>query len=95
MLLNVNFVNYYSTWDHWLFKVDFNQGYSFVNSTPLVDENSYLLNIQYLGFAFVLSGLMWASRHKIYGPIHGFFKRTRQWIETKNTVSYKRRENSQ
>ena len=74
MLLNVNFVNYYFTWDHWLFKVDSNQGYSFVNSTPLVNENSYLLNVQYLGFAFVLSGLVWASRHKL----HGFIQKLRE-----------------
>jgi 4-amino-4-deoxy-L-arabinose transferase-like glycosyltransferase len=66
MFLNMNYVHQFSTSDHLLFRVerDMNVGYSFVNSSP-IDENSLLMNIQYLGFAFVLSGLVWASRHKI------------------------------
>lgn len=93
MLLNMNFLNQQSTGDHWLFKVERNQeiGYSFINSTPL-DQNSPLMSIQYLGFAFVLSGLVWASRHKLAGFLHGLFKRVRLWIEAKNALSYARRE---
>jgi 4-amino-4-deoxy-L-arabinose transferase-like glycosyltransferase len=93
MLLNMNFLNQQSTGDHWLFKVERNQeiGYSFINSTPL-DENSPLMSVQYLGFAFVLSGLVWASRHKLAGFLHGLFKRVRLWIEAKNALSYARRE---
>lgn len=93
MLLNMNFLNQQSTGDHWLFKVERNQeiGYSFINSTPL-DQNSPLMSIQYLGFAFVLSGLVWASRHKLASFLHGLFKRIRLWIEAKNALSYARRE---
>jgi 4-amino-4-deoxy-L-arabinose transferase-like glycosyltransferase len=66
MFLNMNFVNQYSTWDHWLFKVERNQyvGYSFINLTPITNF-SFMMIVQYLGFAFVLSGLVWASRHKL------------------------------
>jgi len=66
MFLNMNFVNNYSTWDHWLFKVERNQyvGYSFINLTP-IGNNSFMMIVQYLGFAFVLSGLVWASRNKL------------------------------
>jgi hypothetical protein len=88
MVLNMNFVNQYSTWDHWLFRVerDQNIGYSFINSTP-IGENSLLMNVQYLGFAFVLSGLVWASRHKVGGFLCALFKRLRLWIEAKNALS--------
>jgi 4-amino-4-deoxy-L-arabinose transferase-like glycosyltransferase len=70
MFLNMNFVNQYSTWDHWLFKVERNQyvGYSFINLTP-IGNNSFMMIVQYLGFAFVLSGLVWASRNKL-GWLH-------------------------
>jgi 4-amino-4-deoxy-L-arabinose transferase-like glycosyltransferase len=93
MLLNMNFLNQQSTGDHWLFKVERNQevGYSFINSTPL-DQNSPLMSVQYFGFAFVLSGLVWASRHKLAGFLHGLFKRIRLWMEAKNTLSYARKE---
>jgi uncharacterized membrane protein len=96
MFLNMNWVNNYSTWDHWLFKVerDRNIGYSFINSTPLVDENSSLMNFQYLGFAFVLSGLLWTSMLKLGGFLCERFKRLRLWIESKNALSRTRRENA-
>ncbi len=96
MLLNMNFLNQHSTEDHWLFKVERNQeiGYSFINSMPL-DQNSPLMSAQYLGFAFVLSGLVWASRRKLAGFLHGLFKRIRLWIEAKNALSYARREEYQ
>ena len=95
MFLNMNFVNYYSSWDHWLFKVerDQNIGYSFINLTPL-EEDTLLMSVQYLGFAFVLSGLVWPSMHKIGGFIYGLFKRMRRWIEAKNALSRARRENA-
>jgi len=78
LFLNMNFVHEYSTWDHWLFKVEMDRhiGYSFINSTPLVDENSPLLSVQYLGFAFVLSGVVWASRRKVGGFLCALFKRS-------------------
>lgn len=67
MFLNMNFVHEYSTWDHWLFKVEMNQnvGYSFINFTPAIGDSSFLLGVQYLGFAFVLSGFVWASRNNL------------------------------
>lgn len=70
MFLNMNYVHQFSTADHLLFKVerDRNIGYSLINSSP-IDKNSLLMNIQYLGFAFVLSGLVWASRHKIVAAL--------------------------
>lgn len=70
MFLNMSYVQQFSTSDHLLFKVerDRDAGYSFINSSPLAD--SLLMNIQYLGFAFVLSGLVWASRHKIWAIGH-------------------------
>jgi 4-amino-4-deoxy-L-arabinose transferase-like glycosyltransferase len=71
LFLNMNFVIQYSTWDHWLFKVERNQnvGYSFINLTPAIGNYSFLLIAQYLGFAIVLSGLVWASRNKL-GLLH-------------------------
>jgi hypothetical protein len=75
LFLNMDFVVRFSTWDHWLFKVvrDQNIGYSFINTNP-IGENSFLMAVQILGFAFVLSGLVWASRSKI-GWLRKMFNR--------------------
>lgn len=91
LLINMNFVNYYSTWDHWVFKGDPISAYAFLNPNPIGD-GSFMMGVQYLGFAVALSGLGYASRHKLHGFIRGFFKRLRRWIETKNSLSYARRE---
>ena len=66
MFLNMNWVNEYSTWDHWLFKVESDQniGYAFLNPNP-ISKGSSMMGIQYLGFAVVLSGLLWAGRKKL------------------------------
>ena len=66
MFLNMNWVNEYATWDHWLFKVEWNQnvGYAFLNPDP-ISKGSSLMGVQYLGFAVVLSGLVWAGRKKL------------------------------
>jgi 4-amino-4-deoxy-L-arabinose transferase-like glycosyltransferase len=66
MFLNMNWVNEYSTWDHWLFKVESDQniGYAFLNPHP-ISKGSSLMGIQYLGFAVVLSGFLWAGRKKL------------------------------
>src|SRR5208282_1984066 len=45
-----------------------NVGYSFFNYSPL-GNYSFLMYLQYLGFVFVLFGLVWASRSNL-----GFFK---------------------
>jgi len=65
MILNMNSVHQFSISDHLLFRVelDKNIGYSLVNSTP-IGKDSHLIGVQYLGFAFVLFGLLWASRDK-------------------------------
>jgi 4-amino-4-deoxy-L-arabinose transferase-like glycosyltransferase len=66
MFLNVNWVNEYSTWDHWLFKVESDQniGFALLNPNP-ISKGSPMMGIQYLGFAIVLSGLLWAGRKKL------------------------------
>ncbi len=101
IIVNMSWVNQYSTWDHWVFNVDQNVGYAFLNSNP-IDEGSSIMWLQYLGFVVVLSGLGWASRHKIKllicefykRAICEFYKRVRLWIETKNALSCARRESS-
>jgi 4-amino-4-deoxy-L-arabinose transferase-like glycosyltransferase len=91
MLLNMNWVTQYSTWDHWLFKVDRTQnvGYALINSTP-IGENSFLISVQHLGFAFTLSGLLWAIRHELASFLRSAFKRMRLWIEAKNALIHAR-----
>ena len=91
LLINLNFVNYYSTWDHWVFKGDPNSGYAFLNPYP-IGEGGFMMGVQYLGFAVAVSGLVWASRHKLIGFTRWLFKRIRRWIKTKNTLGYARRE---
>jgi len=100
-IVNMSWVNQYSTWDHWVFNVDQNVGYAFLNSNPL-GESSSMMGLQYFGFVVVLSGLGWVSRYKIgiliselyKRVICKFYKRLRLWIETKNAVSYARKESS-
>lgn len=90
MLLNMNQVHQLSTWDYLLFRVEMDKtvGYSFVNPSP-TGKQSLLMNIQYLGFAFVLSGLVWASRHNLVES----FTPMRNWIELKNALSHERQKN--
>ncbi len=66
MILNMNYMHQFSTWPYLLFRVERNQdiGYSFVNPLP-IGKYSPLMGVQYLGFAFVISGLAWASRNKL------------------------------
>jgi len=68
IFVSMFFANFLSRWNYLLFRVemDKNVGYSLFNPTP-IGENSLLMGVQYLGFAFVLSGLVWASRHKLLG----------------------------
>jgi 4-amino-4-deoxy-L-arabinose transferase-like glycosyltransferase len=93
LLINMNFVNYYSTWDHWVFKGDPNSAYAFLNPHP-IEEGSLMMSVQYLGFTTILSGLVWASRHKFHSFTRWLSKRIRQWIETKNALSYARRDSA-
>ena len=90
--LNMKWVNQFSTWDHWLFEVDADGGYAFLNYNPM-SEGSFMMNIQYLGFTFVLSGIIWQCRHRLRDFLCGLYRRLRLWIETKNAFSYARRKN--
>ncbi len=63
-----NFVSahHISMLDYLLFRVRLDQivGYSLLNSAP-ISQDSFLMSIQYLGFAVLLSGLLWAGRYKL------------------------------
>lgn len=63
---NMSYVNQFSTWNYLLFKADpnINAGYSFFSDTPIGFSNA-LINFQYLGYAFMLSGIVWVGRHEI------------------------------
>ena len=90
IFVNMYYAHLFSTSNYLLFRVEMGKelGYSLFNPTP-INNDSPLMNIQYLGFAFVLSGLVWASRHKLVEP----FKSLRRWIESKNALSYERQKN--
>jgi uncharacterized membrane protein len=83
IVVNMWYANLLSTSDYLLFRVEPNMdlGYSLFNSTP-TGEQSPLMVIQYFGFAVMLSGLLWASRHTLVG----LFK-PRGEIETKDALS--------
>ena len=63
---NMNYVHLFSTWNYLLFKVEphVNLGYSLFNDAP-IGVTSLLMSVQYFGYAFLLSGLVWVSRHRI------------------------------
>jgi len=83
-----NFVSahHLSMSDYLLFRVRMDQivGYSLLNSSP-INQDSFLMGLQYLGFAFVLSGLLWASRHKL----HGIFSVSKLRINSNETKNLK------
>ncbi len=78
MFVNLCYAHLLSTADYLLFKVEPNVvlGYSLFNPTP-TGECSFLMGIQYLGFAVVLSGLAWAGRHTLIGLFGGSRERKR------------------
>jgi hypothetical protein len=59
-------------------KVDQSVGYSFDVFSP-TSKDSPLMSIQYLGFALVLSGLMWTVRRFVFA----LFKLIHRWIASK------------
>jgi hypothetical protein len=89
MLLNMNYVHQFSTWPYLLFRVERNQdiGYSFVNPLP-IGKYSSLMGVQYLGFASVIFGLVWASRNKLNElrklPNYQTSKRSQDYILVKD-----------
>jgi len=66
ILLNMNYAHQFSTWDYLLFKVERTHliGYSFVNPSP-IGKYGNMMWIQFFGFAFVITGLVWAGRNKL------------------------------
>ena len=66
IIYNVWYVHLFSTWNYLIFRVEpsINAGYSLFNATP-IGEQSFLMFTQYLGFAIMLSGLLYTSRHII------------------------------
>lgn len=66
LVSSMYYTNALSTRDYLQFRVEpqVDYGYAFLNPTPIT-AGSPLMALQYLGFAIVLSGLLWASRHKL------------------------------
>jgi hypothetical protein len=99
IFLNINYTHQISTAKYLLFRVveGKNVGYSLIDSSP-VGTSGFLMNVQYLGFAVVLSGLFWAGKRKIYDylnvgshELYLFFYNLsypmRRWIEEKSALS--------
>lgn len=76
ILYNMRFANLFSNADYLIFRVEptVDVGYSLFNSAP-TSGNIVRVGIQFLGFAFALSGLVWISRHKISSILRLFHKR--------------------
>jgi 4-amino-4-deoxy-L-arabinose transferase-like glycosyltransferase len=76
LLYNMHFVNLFSTWDYLIFRVEptVDVGYSFFTYTLPIQDN-LLMSIKYAGFAVALSGLAWASRHKINLALKRLFRK--------------------
>lgn len=66
ILVNICYSHLLSKADYLLFRVEPSEvlGYSLFNPTPTGEHSLYMF-LQYLGFFVVLSGFLWASRHKI------------------------------
>ena len=64
-----------STSNYLIFRVTMDQavGYSLFNHAP-VNPNSFLMNLQYVGFAVLLSGFLWLSRRKLQSAINSLSK---------------------
>lgn len=80
ILVNIERVHQLATSDYLLYRVErsVDMGYSLFNPDP-IGKNGFVMGVQYLGFAFALSGLLWASRHKLWD----LFTPIRRWIEEK------------
>ncbi len=76
ILYNMRFANLFSNADYLIFRVEptVDVGYSLFNSAP-TSGNIVKVGIQFLGFAFALSGLVWISRNKISSILKLFHKR--------------------
>jgi hypothetical protein len=70
---NMHFANLFSNADYLIFRVEPNVdvGYSFINLAP-TSRNIVQVSVQFLGFAFAVSGLFLISRHKIGSTLKRF-----------------------
>jgi len=82
---SMNMAHQLSTTGYLLYRVTMDQdvGYTILNPA-VISQNSFLMNSQYLGFAILLSGLLWAGRHKLVQA----FKPMKQSINEKRALSY-------
>ena len=66
IFLNLGYVHQFVASDYIVFRVELNRvvGYSFFNYEA-IGRYSPLMSVMYVGFAFVLSGLLWAGRDKL------------------------------
>jgi hypothetical protein len=73
---NVDYCHMFSTWNYLLFRAAPNQivGYSFFHPDAISD-GSPLMTLQFLGIAFALSGLIWASRTELASLKRHFMRR--------------------
>jgi len=84
ILVNIERVHQLATSDYLLFRVErsVDVGYSLFNPDP-IGKNGLVMGVQYLGFTFALSGLLWASRHKLWD----LFTPIRRWIKDKTALT--------
>ena len=84
ILFNMQSAHQLALSDYLLFRVErsVEVGYSLFNPDP-IGKNGFVMGVQYLGFAFALSGLLWASRHKLWDALTPI----RRWIEKKTAGS--------
>ncbi len=81
IVYNMSYVHLFSTWDYLVFRVEpgVNVGYSLISNTP-IDAGSLMMNLQILGFGFVLSGVVWLSRKKLVATLRWL----KNFIDTTN-----------
>ena len=81
IIANMNTARQLATASYLIFRVQPNLdvGYSFFVANPLSQGDSLLI-IQLIGFAIVLSGLLWANRHFIAESL----KPLQRWNQTKS-----------
>jgi 4-amino-4-deoxy-L-arabinose transferase-like glycosyltransferase len=75
LLVNMAYEHSISTSGFLIFRVapNVNLGYSLFNYAP-IGANSLLMDLQYVGFAVALSGLLWFSRHRLISALKYFRK---------------------
>jgi hypothetical protein len=83
LVQNLNWARENSSCDYLLLSVDSGKcvGYSFVVNKPITKGSSFL-DFQFVGFAVIMVGLLWESRHRICDA----FKPMSRWIEAKKAI---------